>query len=143
MKMFTSLIHSWWECKYHLVWIPKYRKKAIHGRLCKYLAQVFKELARARDCEVLKGHLMSDHVHMLISIPPKYFVARVIRFIKDKSAIHISPNHMGHTRNFTGQQFWVRGYHVSTVGHDEEANRQYIRSQEQEDRRVDQLYLFK
>ena len=143
MNDVLSLNHSRWECKYHVVWIPKYRKKAIYGQLRKYLAQVFKELARARECEVLEGHLMSDHVHMLISIPPKYAVAQVIGFIKGKSAIHIARNYMGHKRNFTGQQFWARGYHVSTVGHDEEAISEYIRSQEQEDQRLDQLNLFK
>ena len=143
MNDILSLNHSRWECKYHVVWIPKYRKKAIYGQLRKYLAQVFKELARARECEVLEGHLMSDDVHMLISIPPKYSVAQVVGFIKGKSAIHIARNYMGHKRNFTGQQFWARGYHVSTVGRDEETIREYIRLQEQEDQRVDQLNLFK
>jgi putative transposase len=85
-----SLNHSRWECKYHVVWIPKYRRKALYGELRKYLGQVFKELARARECEVLEGHLMSDHVHMLISIPPKYSVSQVIGYIKGKSAIHIA-----------------------------------------------------
>ena len=87
--------------------------------------------------------MMPDHVHMLISIPPKYSVAQVIGFIKGKSAIHIARNYLGHRRNFTGQQFWARGYHVSTVGLDEDAVREYIRSQEREDQRVEQLSLFK
>ena len=113
------------------------------GQLRKYLTQVFKDLASARDCEVIEGHLMSDHVHMLISVPPKYSVAQVVGFIKGKSAIHIARNYMGQKRNFTGQQFWAWGYHVSTVGRDEETIREYIRSQEQADQRVDQLNLFK
>jgi putative transposase len=138
-----SLNHSRWECKYHVVWIPKYRKKTLYGQLRQYLGQVFKELARNRECEVLEGHLMADHVHMLISIPPKYSVAQVIGYIKCKSAIHIARNYLGHKRNFTGQQFWARGYHVSTVGRDEDAIREYIRAQEQEDRRLEQLNLFK
>jgi putative transposase len=138
-----SLNHSRWECKYHVVWIPKYRRKALYGQLRKYLGQVFKELARARECEVFEGHLMSDHVHMLISIPPKYSVSQVIGYIKGKSAIHIARNYLGQKRNFTGQQFWARGYHVSTVGRDENAVREYIRAQELEDQRIEQLSLFK
>ena len=138
-----SLTHSRWECKYHVVWIPKYRRKILYGQLRKYLGQVFKGLARSRESEVIEGHMMPDHVHMLISIPPKYSVVQAISFIKGKSAIHIARNYLGHRRNFTGQQFWARGYHVSTVGRDEDTVREYIRSQEQEDQRVEQLSLFK
>ena len=138
-----SLNHSRWECKYHVVWIPKYRKKTLYGQLRKYLEQVFKELARNRESEFLEGHMMADHVHMLISIPPKYSVAQVVGFIKGKSEIHIARNYMGHRKNFTGQQFWARGYHVSTVGRDENEVRKYIKYQEQEDRRLDQLQMFK
>nr|WP_319392863.1 IS200/IS605 family transposase [uncultured Desulfobacter sp.] len=139
----SSLSHSRWECKYHVVWIPKYRRKTLYGELRKYLGQVFKDLARSRECEIIEGHMMSDHVHMLISIPPKYSVAQVVGFIKGKSAIHIARNYLGHRRNFTGQQFWARGYHVSTVGRDEATIREYIRSQEKEDQRLEQLSLFK
>ncbi len=139
----SSLNHSRWECKYHIVWISKCRRKMLYGQLRKYLGQVFKELARSRESKVLEGHMMSDHVPVLISIPPKYSVAQVIGFIKVKSAIHIARNYLGHRRNFTGQQFWARGYHVSTVGRDENAVREYIKSQEQEERRLDQLSLFK
>lgn len=139
----SSLSHSRWECKYHIVWIPKYRRKTLYGELRKYLGQIFKDLARSRECEIIEGHMMSDHVHMLISIPPKYSVAQVVGFIKGKSAIHIARNYLGHRRNFTGQQFWARGYHVSTVGRDEATIREYIRSQEKEDKRLEQLSLFK
>ena len=139
----SSLNHSRWECKYHLVWIPKYRKKTLYGQLRQYLGEVFKDLARSRDSEVLEGHMMPDHVHMLISIPPKYAVSQVVGFIKGKSAIHIARNYLGRRKNFTGQKFWARGYHVSTVGRDEKAVREYITSQEKEDRRLDQLSLFK
>ena len=139
----SSLSHSRWECKYHVVWIPKYRRKTLYGELRKYLGQIFKDLARSRECEIIEGHMMSDHVHMLISIPPKYSVAQVVGFIKGKSAIHIARNYLGHRRNFTGQQFWARGYHVSTVGRDEATIREYIRSQEKEDQRLEQLSLFK
>jgi putative transposase len=88
----SSLSHSRWECKYHVVWIPKYRRKTLYGELRKYLGQIFKDLARSRECEIIEGHMMSDHVHMLISIPPKYSVAQVVGFIKGKSAIHIARN---------------------------------------------------
>ena len=143
MNNVASLNHSRWECKYHVVWIPKYRRKSLYGQLRKYLGQVFRELARVRECEVLEGQMMTDHVHMLISIPPKYSVSQVIGFIKGKSAIHVARNYLGRRRNFTGQQFWARGYHVSTVGRDEKTVREYIRNQEKEDRRIDQLSLFK
>ncbi len=84
MHNIQSLSHSRWECKYHLVWIPKYRRKTIYGDLRKYLGEIFKELARQKECEVIEGHLMSDHVHMLLSIPPKYAVSQVVGFIKGK-----------------------------------------------------------
>ena len=139
----SSLSHSRWECKYHVVWIPKYRRKKMYGQLRKYLGQVFRDLARNRESEVLEGHMMPDHVHMLISIPPKYSVAQVIGFIKGKSTISIARNYLGRRSNFTGQKFWARGYHVSTVGRDEKTVRDYINAQEKEDRRIDQLNLFK
>ena len=120
MNNVWSLNHSRWECKSHVVWIPKYRKKTLYGQLCQYLGEVFKELADSRGCEIIEGHMQPDHVHMLISIFPKYPVSQVIGFIKGKSAIHIARNYLGHQRNFTGQQFWARGYHVSTLGRDEE-----------------------
>jgi putative transposase len=143
MNSDSSLNHSFWECKYHLVWISKYRKKSMYGQLRKYLGQVFKELARQRESDVLEGHMMPDHVHMLISIPPKYSVAQVVGYIKGKSAIHVARNYLGKRKNFTGAHFWARGYHVSTVGRDEQTIRDYIRQQEQEERRIDQLNLFR
>jgi putative transposase len=100
------------------------------------------ELARQKECKVMEGHLMADHVHVIISIPPKYAVAQIIGFVKGKSAIQIARNFVGRKKNFTGQHFWARGYHVSTVGRDEEAIRKYIKEQEKEDRRIDQLNLF-
>ena len=143
MNKSLNLSHSRWECKYHVVWIPKYRKKTIYGELRQYLGQIFRNLARSKECEILEGHMMSDHVHMLISIPPKYSVAQIVGFIKGKSAIYIARNYMGHRRNFTGQHFWARGYHVSTVGRDEDTVREYIRSQKKEDRRLEQLTLLR
>ncbi len=106
------------------------------------MGEVFKELARQKECEVMEGHLISDHVHMMMSIPPKYAVAQIIGFIKGKSAIQIARKFVGRKKNFVGQHFWARGYHVSTIGRDEEAIRKYIKEQEEEDRRIDQLNLF-
>jgi len=137
-----SLSHTMWECKYHVVWIPKYRKKSLYGELRRYLGSTFRELAMQRESRVIEGHLLPDHVHVLISIPPKYAVAQVVGYLKGKSAIHIARTYMGRKKNFTGQHFWARGYFVSTVGTDEETIREYIRQQEQEDRRLDQMTMF-
>jgi len=137
-----SLSHTSWECKYHVVWIPKYRRKAIYDQLRRYLGSIFRDLAVQKESQILEGHLRPDHVHMLISIPPKYAVSQVVGFIKGKSAIHIARNFIGHRKNFTGQHFWARGYDVSTVGRDETTIREYIKKQEQEDRRLDQLSIF-
>ena len=137
-----SLSHTKWDCKYHVIWIPKYRKKAIFGELRKYLGEIFRELARQKECTVIEGHLMPDHVHIMLAIPPKYSVAQVVGFMKGKSAIQIARNFQGRKKNFVGQNFWARGYYVSTVGKDEEAVRAYIQHQEKEDKRFDQLKLF-
>ena len=142
MNNVQSLSHTAWECKYHVVWIPKYRKKKLYGKLRQHLGALIKDLAKQKECMVLEGHLMADHVHMLISIPPKYAVSQVIGFIKGKSAIHIARTYVGQRKNFTGQNFWARGYFVSTVGMDEEAIREYIKKQEKEDQRIDQLEIF-
>ena len=138
-----SLSHTKWECKYHVVFIPKYRRKALYGELRRELGAVFRELARQRESEIEEGHLMSDHVHMMVSIPPKYSVSQVIGYMKGKSAIHVARVYGGKRRNFVGQNFWARGYFVSTVGRDEEVIRRYIRAQEAEDRRIDQLQLWR
>lgn len=138
-----SLRHTRWDCKYHVVWIPKYRRKTLYGQLRKYLGEVMRKLAIQRESMVIEGHLMTDHIHMLISIPPKYSVSQVIGYIKGKSAIHIAREYMGRRKNFTGQQFWARGYYVSTVGLDEEVIRSYIKKQEQEDQRLEQMNMFR
>ena len=137
-----SLSHTVWECKYHVVWIPKYRRKSLYEQLRKHLGQVLRELARQKESMIEEGHLMPDHVHMLISIPPKYGVSQVVGYIKGKSAIHIARTFLGRKKNFTGQHFWARGYFVSTVGRDEQMIREYIKKQETEDRRLEQLNMF-
>ena len=139
MDDYNSLNHSKWECKYHVVFIPKYRRKVLFGQLRPHLGEVFRRLAQQKESRIEEGHLLSDHVHMMISIPPKYAVSQVIGFIKGKSAIHLARVYGERKRNFVGQSFWARGYFVSTVGCDEETIRQYIRAQEEEDKRLDQL----
>ena len=111
--------------------------------MAKYLGKIFHELAQHRESRIVEGHLCPDHIHMLIEIPPKYAVAQVVGYIKGKSAIAIARNYMGRQKNFTGQNFWARGYYVSTVGRDEQTIRQYILEQEAEDKRTDRLELFK
>jgi putative transposase len=138
---YRSLSHTKWECKYHVVFIPKYRKKRIFGEIRRELGEVFHRLAEQRESRIEEGHLQGDHVHMMISIPPKYSVSQVIGYIKGKSAIHIARTYAGRKRNFVGQHFWARGYFVSTVGRDEAVIRAYIREHEAEDRRQDQLGL--
>lgn len=142
MNPSESLKHSKWECKYHIVWIPKYKKKSLYKELRQYLGPMLKDLATQKECRILEGYLMSDHIHILIAIPPKYSVSQVVGFIKGKSAISIARTYMGRRKNFTGQSFWARGYYVSTVGRDEEVVRNYIKHQEAEDKRIDQLDLF-
>ncbi len=143
MKDIGSLSHTKWECKYHVVFIPKYRRKTLYYELRQHLGKVFRELANQKECRIEEGHLMADHVHMLIAIPPKYSVSQVVGFIKGKSAIAIARTYLGKRQNFTGQNFWARGYYVSTVGRDEAVVRQYIREQEKEDQRLEQLTLWR
>ena len=136
-----SLSHTKWDCKYHVVFIPKYRRKRIFGKLRGHLGEILHELAKQKQSRIVEGHLRPDHVHMCISIPPKFSVLSVVGFIKGKSAISIARNFLGRRRNFTGESFWARGYFVSTVGLDEVVVREYIRNQEKEDRRLEQLNL--
>ncbi len=143
MNEFQSLSHSWWECKYHVVFIPKGRRKQLFGQIRSELGEVFRRLAQQRESEIEEGYLMPDHVHMMISIPPKYAVSQVVGYVKGKSAIHIARVYAGKKQNFTGQHFWARGYFVSTVGRDEATIREYIRNQEKEDARLDQLSLWR
>ncbi len=130
---YRSLSHSKWDCKYHVVFIPKKRRKALFGQVRRQLRDIFHALARQKECQILEGHLMADHVHMCIAIPPKYAVASVIGFLKGKSAIAIAREVCGKERNFTGEHLWARGYAVSTVGSELEQVRHYIRDQEEAD----------
>lgn len=141
MQTYESLKHTTWDCKYHVVFIPKCRRKVLYQGIRQELGTVFRNLAEQWECRVEEGHLMPDHVHMLLSVPPKYSVSNVMGFIKGKSAIHIARVYAGRRRNFVGQHFWARGYWVSTVGKNEAAVRQYIQNQEKEDQRLEQLEL--
>lgn len=133
MSDYESLSHSKWDCKYHIVFIPKMRKKELYGKIRTYLGPVFHDLAKQRGSTILEGHMIQDHVHILIKIPPKYSIAEVIGYIKGKSAIAVARQFGGRKRNFNGERFWARGYAVSTVGFEESQIRHYIRNQEQLD----------
>lgn len=143
MDQYESLSHTKWECLYHVVFIPKCRRRTIYVEVRQHLGEVFKRLAEQKQSRIEEGHLMPDHVHMLLRIPPKYAVAQVVGFIKGKSAINLARVYAEKRRSFTGQSFWARGYFVSTVGRDEASIRAYIRDQEKEDRRLDQLELLR
>ena len=130
---YESLTHSKWDCKYHIVFIPKCRKKDLYGKIRKFLGPVFHELSSQRGSTIVEGHMVQDHVHMLIKIPPKYSVAEVIGYIKGKSAIAVARQFNGRQRNFSGERFWARGYAVSTVGFEEKQIKSYIKQQEQLD----------
>ena len=141
MRDYRSLAHTKWDCKYHVVFIPKYRKKVIYGDVRNYMGEIFHDLASHRECRIEEGHLIRDHVHMCISIPPKYAVSKVVGYIKGKSAIAIARQFGKRTRNFNGENFWARGYFVSTVGLDEVMVREYIRAQEERDKYFEQMSL--
>ena len=143
MDEYESLSHAKWECKYHVVFIPKCRRKTWYGALRKHLGEVFRKLAEQKESRIEEGHLLPDHVHIMISIPPRYAVSQVVGFIKGKSAIHLAREYGERKQNFVGQHFWARGYFVSTVGRDEQVIRDYIRNQEKEDERLDQMNLWR
>ena len=124
------------------MFIPKCRRRTLYEQLRRHLGEVFRKLAEHKESQILEGHLMPDHVHMLIAIPPKFAVSQVVGYIKGKSAIHLARVYGERRRNFVGQHFWARGYFVSTVGRDEATVREYIRNQEQEDHRLDQMKLW-
>ena len=140
MHEWQSLSHVRWECKYHVVIIPKYRRRVLYGRLRRRIGLILRELCRQRGLELWEGHAMPDHVHLCLSIPPKYSVAHTIGFLKGKSAVRIH-RELLRERRMTGLHFWATGYCVSTVGLDEARVRQYIREQDQRDRRQGELNL--
>ena len=139
MNDFESLAHVRWECKYHVVFIPKYRRKVIFGSVRASIGQILRDLCNQKGIALLEGHAMNDHVHLCLSIPPKYSVAYTIGFLKGKSAVRIHRELMNE-RRMAGLHFWATGYWVSTVGRDEETVRKYIREQEERDRQQSKLF---
>ena len=139
MEDYQSLSHTRWQCKYHVIFIPKYRRKKLFGVVRRELGEVFHRLAEQKGCRIEEGHIMADHVHMLISIPPKFAVSSVVGYIKGKSAIHVARHFLKKERNYAGQRLWARGFFVDSVGRNTEAIRKYIREQEREEKRLDQL----
>lgn len=140
MHEWQSLSHVKWDCRYHVVWIPKYRRKVPYGKLWAAVGRLIRELCDQRGVELLEGHACSDHIHLCLSIPPKYSVAHVVGFLKGKSAVRIH-RQLLKERRLQGLHFWATGYCVSTVGLDEAAIRQYVQNQEKHDREDDQLNL--
>lgn len=138
----NHLSHATWECKYHVVFSSKYRMKRIYGELRRELRDQFIRLSLQKGCQIEEGHLMRDHVHMLISIPPKYSVAHIVGFLKGKTALYVA-NKYAKKRRYRGYHFWARGYFVSTIGYNEQVVRRYIRDQEKADKASDQIELFK
>jgi putative transposase len=132
-QLYQSLSHSRWNCKYHLIFVPKKRKSVLYGKIRKDLVKIFHALAKQKESRITEGNLCSDHVHMCIEIPPKYAVSSVIGFLKGKSAIAIARSYQGKERNYNGAHFWARGYAVSTIGFDEEIIKKYIREQGEND----------
>ena len=128
--------------RYHVVIVPKYRKKQFYGQLRKEVGTILRELFRQKGVEVIEGHAMPDHIHLCLRIPPKISISSVLGFVKGKSAIIIHRRFLGKNRNFTGLHFWSRGYFVSSVGLDEEMIKSYIRNQEKVEKRDEQLSFF-
>lgn len=132
MRDWQSVAHVKWECKYHIVWVPKYRRKVLYGKIRRRFGEIVKELCRQRGVELLEGHAMVDHVHVCLSFPPRYSIANVVGFLKGKSAIRLHREFIN--KKVEGKHFWTRGYYVSTVGLNEKEVREYIRNQEKLDK---------
>lgn len=141
MRDWQSQSHVKWYCKYHVVFVPKYRRRSIYGPLRKQIGRIIRELCCQAQIELVEGHAMPDHLHLCLSIPPKFSVANTVGFLKGKSAIRIHREFLAQKRNFTGLHFWAKGYCVSTVGLDEQTIIRYIRHQEAEDKRLEQRQL--
>ena len=137
MREWQSLAHVKGECKYHVVIVPKYRRKVLFGHVRKRLGSIFRQLCRQKEIELVEGHALLDHVHIVLSIPPKLSVAMAVGYLKGKSAIQIHREALNVKQGFTGKHFWSRGYCVSTVGLDEQMIRAYVKNQEDLDRQED------
>ena len=142
MKEFKKLAHAVWQCKYHIVWCPKYRFKILKGAIGTSVRDIIRELAEWRRIEILEGNVQIDHIHLVLSIPPKYSVSETVGFLKGKSAIKMFDIHTELKRRYWGRHFWAKGYCVSTIGLDEEQIRKYVREQMHDDQKIEQLKLW-
>ncbi|MCK4304921.1 MAG: IS200/IS605 family transposase [Candidatus Eisenbacteria sp.] len=140
-QQFRRLAHSIWDCKYHVIWIPKYRRKELYGKRREIVVRTIKKWAQIKEVVILEGHAMKDHIHLCLAIPPKYSVSGMIGLLKGKSASEVMSFGTRASRMVRGRTFWARGYCVSTVGLDEATVREYIRNQEKEDRRQEEFNL--
>ena len=141
MKDWQSQAHVKWECKYHVVIVPKYRRKVLYGKLRRRIGEILRDLCRQKEIELVEGKAMPEHIHMVLSIPPKLSVAMTLGYLKGKSAVRIHRELMGTKGTLFGRSFWSRGYCVSTVGLDEDQIRRYVREQEERDQQQGELDL--
>ena len=141
MKDWTSQAHVKWECKYHVVLLPKYRRKVLYGKVRRRIGEILRDLCRQKGVGLVEGKAMPDHIHMLVSVPPKYSIAMTIGYLKGKSAVRIHRQVLGTKGTLFGRSFWARGYCVSTVGLDEHQIRQYIKEQEKLEKDQEQMDL--
>lgn len=142
MHQYEKQAHVKWDCKYHMVFVPKYRKKVFYGKLRREIGRILRKLCDEKGIEIVEAHAMPDHIHMCLSIPPKFSIAYIVGYLKGKSAIRANREIFGKNRNFSGYHFWSRGYFVSTVGLNEDVIINYIRNQEEADKKNDQLLMF-
>ena len=131
--MKKTLSHTAWECKYHVIWIPKNRRKIVYGNLKRDIGKIIRKLCEYKQIEVVEGTACADHIHLCLSIPPKYAVSAIVGYLKGKSTMIVFEKYSHLRRNFRGHQFWARGYYVNTVGLDEQKIRQYIKNQQEKD----------
>jgi len=143
MKDINKLAHVAWECKYYLVWCPKYRFRILKGEVGRAVRDIIKQLCEWKKVEILEGNVQVDHIHLVLSFPPKYSVSEVVGFLKGKSAIKIFDTYLDLKKRYWGRHFWAKGYCVSTIGLDEERIRKYVRWQLKQDKALDQLKLWK
>ena len=143
MSELQKLAHAVWQCKYHVIWCPKYRYRILRGALQRSVGDLLQQLCEWKNLEILEMNVQEDHVHLLLSIPPKFSVSEVVGFLKGKSAIKIFDKHLELKKRYWGRHFWAKGYCVSTVGLDENRIRQYVKWQKERDRKAEQLKLWK
>jgi putative transposase len=143
VKYLQKLAHAVWDCKYHIIWCPKYRFRILKGDVAKSVGEIVQQLCEWKKLEILEHNVQLDHVHLVLSIPPKYSISEVVGFLKGKSAIKMFDRHIHLKKRYWGRHFWAKGYCVSTVGLDEEKIRRYVKWQLEKDKRIEQESLWK